>query len=168
MTLKRTPGRKRKPLDAESLKLARLTMRLSWRTLRTWDATAAHYGISKAAAHRLANDTNYRPSQATIDKVLAAPEPRPPAIPVPACPDCGSVHHARCNGNGGHAVVLAPGETVRRPGQRQRQRVRRPWMGAELTAEMDKAGVTDATVRWLVTRYIFEKELAGRVPGVEV
>jgi hypothetical protein len=89
-------------------------------------------------------------------------------IPVPACPDCGSVHHARCNGNGGHAVVLAPGETVRRPGQsKPRSKVRRPWMGAELTAEMDKAGVSDATVRWLVTRYIFEKELAGREPGLE-
>jgi hypothetical protein len=38
-------------------------------------------------------------------------------------------------------------------------------MGAELTAEMDKAGVSDATVRWLVTRYIFEKELAGHAPA---
>lgn len=41
-----------------------------------------------------------------------------------------------------------------------RPAVRRPWMGAELSAEMDAAGVTDATVRWLVTRHIFERELA--------
>jgi len=89
---------------------------------------------------------------------------------VPECPGCGGAPHVAregCNGNGGHAVVLAPGETVRRHGQRQRQRVRRPWMGAELTAEMDKAGVSDATVRWLVTRYIYERELAGREPGPE-
>ena len=46
--------------------------------------------------------------------------------------------------------------------------VRRPWMGAELTAEMDDAGVTDATVRWLVTRHIYEQELAGHAPALEV
>jgi hypothetical protein len=67
----------------------------------------------------------------------------------------------------GMIVVLAPGETVRKPSGRQRPRVRRCWMGKELTVEMDKAGVTDATVRWLVTRYIYERELAGPVPGVE-
>jgi hypothetical protein len=133
-------------------------MRLSWRTLRTWDAVAQHYGISKAAAHRLANDTSYRPSQATIDKVLAAPTPKPPAIPVPACPDCGSVHHARCNGNGGHAVVLAPGETVRRPGQsRQRRNYWRPCLPASLTREQ----------RAQVVAMAASLELAGRVPGVE-
>jgi len=49
-----------------------------------------------------------------------------------------------------------------------RPKVRRPWMGAELTVEMDKAGVTDAAVRWLVTRHIYERELAGPVPALEV
>jgi len=163
------PGRKRKPINAAALQSARGELRTGYRILRNWDATAAHYGISKAAAHRLANDTNYRPSQATIDKVLAASKPVPPLVPVPPCPDCGSVHHARCNGHNGAVVVLADGETVRRPGQsKPRPKVRRPWMGAELTAEMDKAGVTDATVRWLVTRYIYERELAGPVPALEV
>jgi len=51
---------------------------------------------------------------------------------------------------------------------RKRPPVRRPWMGEELTAEMDNAGVTDATVRWLVTRHIYEQELAGPVPALEV
>jgi hypothetical protein len=154
---KSRPGRKRKPIDAHRLLSARLTIDKAHRTLRTWDVVAQHYGISKAAAHRLANDTNYRPSQATIDKVLAAPQPVPPAIPVPPCPDCGSVHHARCNGNGGHAVVLAPGETVRRPGQRKRPAIRRPWMSTELSAAMDAAGMTDQDVRLLVARELAER-----------
>ena len=82
---------------------------------------------------------------------LGLPMLTPPLVPVPPCPDCGSVHHARCNGNGGQAVVLAPGETVRRQGpQRKRLAVRRPWMGYELSAAMDAAGVTDDDVRRLV------------------
>ena len=61
------------------------------------------------------------------------------------------MHHARCNGNGGTAIVLAPGETVRKTSQaRPRPAVRRPWMGAELSAAMDAAGVSDADVRQLV------------------
>ena len=93
---------------------------------------------------------------------LGLPVLSPPLIPVPPCPDCGSVHHARCNGNGGTAVVLAAGETVRRPTRRKRPVVRRPWMGVELSAAMDAAGMSDATVRWLVTRHIYEQELAGK------
>lgn len=105
-------GRKRKPINDAALLLARRMVDAGHKTLHTWDATAAHYGISKAAAHRLANDPGYRPSQATIDKVLAAPRPQRRTVSVPACPDCGSVHHARCNGNHGTAVVLAPGQQV--------------------------------------------------------
>ena len=117
------PGRKRKPVNMAALQNARGELRTGYRVLRNWDATAAHYGISKAAAHRMANDPNYRPSQATIDKVLAAPRPERRAIPVPACPDCGSVHHARCNGNAGAVVVLAPGETVTTPRPRRYSRI---------------------------------------------
>lgn len=118
------PGRKRKPLDAHRLLAARLTVDNGHRTLRTWDAVATHYGISKAAAHRLANDTNYRPSRATIDKVLAAPQPQPSQIPVPPCPDCGSVHHARCNGRPVAAVVvLTPGQRVTTPRPRRYSRI---------------------------------------------
>ena len=63
-------------------------------------------------------------------------EPLPVVVEVSACPDCGSVHHARCHGNGGEAVVLAPGETVRRPGQsRQRTRYWRPCLPVTLTPQ---------------------------------
>ena len=108
------PGRKRKPIDTAALRNARRDVALAYDILQKWDVTAAHFRISKAAAHRLANDDSYRPSQATIDKVLSAPRPQLQAKLVPVCPDCGSVHHARCHGNGGTAVVLAPGETVKR------------------------------------------------------
>ena len=137
MTPRRTPGRPKKPVDAESLDLARAKMRHAWTVLRTLEAVAAHYGISKAAAYRIAKDGAYTPSQAVIDTVLAIPLPAPALVSIPPCPDCGSVHHARCNGNGGQAVVLAPGETVRRPAQSKRQRRRywRPCLPSELTSQ---------------------------------
>ena len=62
-----------------------------------------------------------------------------------------------------HYVTLDPDVVaVRRPSGRQRPYVRRPWMGAELTAAMDAVGMTDADVRRILAR-----EVAGRVPGVE-
>ncbi len=87
--------------------------------------------------------------------------------PCPSCEARGIVKsHADgldCHSNGGHAIVLAPGETVRRPAKAKRRRpVRRPWMGAELTAAMDAAGMTDEDVRQIVAR-----EVAGRAPGME-
>jgi hypothetical protein len=119
-------------------------------TLRNWDAVAAHYGISKAAAHRLANDPNYRPSQAVVDKIRATSMPQPPEIPVPPCPDCGSVHHARCHGNAGAVVVLAPGETVRKP--------RGPWQSK---ARPEVAAMVRGLEACLARK-------AGSAPGVEV
>lgn len=140
---KSRPGRKRKPVDMAALQNARGEVSLGYRILRKWDDTAAHYGISKAAAHRLANDPDYRPSQATIDKVLAAPQPTPPLVPVHPCPSCAARGIVRshadgldCHGNGGHAVVLAPGETVRRPAaKRQRRAYWRPCLPAALTPQ---------------------------------
>lgn len=129
-------GRRRKSLDKAALVVVRQTLSMAHDILRNWDAVAAHYGISKAAAHRLANDLSYRPSQAVVDRIRETPMPTPPMIPVPPCPDCGSVHHARCNGNGGVAVVLAPGETVRRAGRPRRRRAYwRPCLPATLTVE---------------------------------
>jgi hypothetical protein len=142
-------GRRRKPLDKAALVIARQTMLYAHDILRNWDAVAAHYGISKAAAHRLANDQTYRPSQTTVDRIRQTPEPKPPAIPVPPCPDCGSVHHARCNGNGGTAVVLAPGERVTTK--------RGPW-------QSKAAPEVAAMVRGL--QLCLECK-AGRVPGME-
>ena len=83
-------------------------------------------------------------------------EAPPPEYSVPACPGCGGEPHVgACHGNGGEAVVLADGETVRRFGpRRKRPCVRRPWMGAELSAAMDAADVTDADVRRLVAASI--------------
>jgi hypothetical protein len=145
------PGRKRKSLDKASLVVARQVMDMAHHTLRNWDAVAAHYGISKAAAHRLANDPNYRPSQAVVDKIREKPLPLPPAIPVPPCPDCGSVHHARCNGNAGVVVVLAPGERVTTP--------RGPWQSK---ARPEVAAMVAGLEACLA------RKAAGLVPGVEV
>ena len=81
----------------------------------------------------------------------------PPLVPVPPCPDCGSVHHARCNGNGGTAIVLADGETVRRPGQsKPRRQYCRLCLPVTLTPEQ----------RAMVRAYALE--LAGHAPALEV
>ena len=48
-------------------------------------------------------------------------------VSVPPCPDCGSVHHARCNGNSGPVVVLAATErVVKAGGGRKRRKLVRP------------------------------------------
>ena len=151
------PGRKRKPFDMAALQNARGEVSLGYRVLRNWDATAAHYGISKAAAHRLANDPNYRPSQATIDKVLATPRPQRNTISVRPCPSCAARgiidSHADgldCHGNGGTVVVLAPGETVTTP--------RGPWVSKALPE-------VAAMVRGL--QLCLERK-AGHAPALEV
>ena len=66
------PGRKAKPINTDDLRVARLLVAVTHNKLGSWDAVASYYGISKAAAHRIAHDKTYRPSQTTIDKVLAA------------------------------------------------------------------------------------------------
>lgn len=71
------PGRKPKPINLDDLRVARLSIEIAHKSLKTWDAVAAYCGISKAAAHRIAHDKTYRPSQTTIDKVLSAQPPKP-------------------------------------------------------------------------------------------
>lgn len=155
-------GRKRAVVDKERRELAKKVLLVAHDRLGSWERVAQFYGLSKAAAYRIANDKDYRPSKAMLNSIIETSVPMARRVWVDPCPDCGSVHHARCNGNGGTAVVLAAGETVRRPTRRKRPVVRRPWMGVELSAAMDAAGMSDATVRWLVTRHIYEQELAGK------
>lgn len=69
-------GRKAKPINAQQLAGARLLIDETHKRIRTWDAVASHYGISKAAVYRIANDRTYHPSQGTIDTILLK------AIPV--------------------------------------------------------------------------------------
>ena len=71
------PGRKPKPINTDDLRVARLLVVVTHNKLGSWDAVASYYGISKAAAHRIANDKAYRPSQVTIDIVLAAQPSKP-------------------------------------------------------------------------------------------
>ena len=75
-------------------------------------------------------------------------EAPPPEYSVPACPDCGSVHHARCNGNAGAVVVLGNSETVTRA---------RPPRQYTRIADMPVS---------MLARAIRERK-AGPVPGVE-
>lgn len=86
---------------------------------------------------------------------LGLPPIAPPLVPVPPCPDCGSVHHARCNGNGGHAVVLAPGETVTKATPkppRQRRQYYRPCLSDALGRELASAGYTTKLVELALWR----------------
>ena len=60
-------------------------------------------------------------------RVAVGLPPLPALIPVDPCPDCGSVHHARCNGNSGPVVVLAATErVVKAGGGRKRRKLVRP------------------------------------------
>lgn len=79
---------------------------------------------------------------------------------VPECPGCGGAPHVANDGCNGHpvaaVVVLAPGETVRRPGQsRQRRRYWRPCLSADL-APQQREQVLE-----------FAAQLAGLEPGTK-
>jgi len=151
-------GRKRSVVDKERRELAKRVLTVAHDRLQSWERVAQFYGLSKAAAYRIAKDNTYRPSKAMLNSIIETGLPMARRVWIDPCPDCGSVHHARCNGNGGHAVVLAPGETVRRSGQsRQRRNYWRPCLPATLTREQ----------RAQVVAMAASLELAGRVPGVE-
>lgn len=80
-------------------------------------------------------------------------EAPPNEYAVPECPGCGGAPHVAregCNGNGGPVVVLAPGETVRRP--------RGPWVSK---AKPEVAAMVAGLEACLARK-------AGRVPGVKV
>ena len=87
----------------------------------------------------------------TVRARLGLPPIAPPQIPVTPCPSCAARGITRshgdgldCNGNGGTAVVLADGETVRRPGTPQkRKRYWRPCLSKELEKALWRVGTEE-------------------------
>ena len=149
-------GRKRAVVDKERRELAKKVLLVAHDRLGSWERVAQFYGLSKAAAYRIANDKDYRPSKAMLNSIIETSVPMARRMWVDPCPDCGSVHHARCNGNGGTAVVLASGETVRKiTCSRYRTRYWRPCLPASLTPEQ-RAQVVELAAT-----------LVGPVPEVE-
>ena len=137
-------GRKRSVVDKERRELAKKVLLAAHERLESWERVAKFYGLSKAAAHRIANDNTYRPSKAMLNSIIETDLPMARRVWIDPCPDCGSVHHARCNGNGGTAVVLADGETVRRPGTPQkRKRYWRPCLSKELEKALWRVGTEE-------------------------
>ena len=93
--------------------------------------TAKALRIHHAVLADVLNDRHEHVSRAAENRVRAALglTPLPAPIPIEPCPDCGSVHHARCNGHAGPVVVLAATERVVRASgapKRKRRRLHRP------------------------------------------
>jgi len=91
--------------------------------------TAKALRIHHAVLADVLNDRHEHVSRAAENRVRAALglTPLPAPIPIEPCPDCGSVHHARCNGNSGPVVVLAATErVVKAGGGRKRRKLVRP------------------------------------------
>ena len=120
-----------------------------------WRGTIGRIRNGFAVSLSKENEVRYR---------LGLPAIYPPLVPVAPCPSCAARGIVKshgdgldCNGNGGTAVVLAPGETVRRPGQsKPRRRYCRLCLPATLTPEQRQQ------VR------VYALELAGHAPALEV
>ena len=85
--------------------------------------------IHHAVLADILNDRHEHVSRAAENRVRAALglTPLPAPIPIEPCPDCGSAHHTRCNGNSGPVVVLAATERIVGRGKpRNRRRYHRP------------------------------------------
>lgn len=153
-------GRRKNPINKLQLEAVRDELVAAYDNVGTWGAVAAHYGISKAAAHRIANDNTYRPSQGTIDKVLIKDRPAPVMFELSACPDCRKAPHTgRCNGKPVAAVVtLAPGETARITNgtKRQRKAYWRPCLSPEVGEVVKERGID---VQRIMERYITDNYL---------
>ena len=83
----------------------------------SWQRIANIGAVAKGTAWNYGN-RKARPEAGFVERIMS--HNAASVRLTPACPDCGSVHHARCNGHNGAVVVLADGETVRRP--------RGPWV----------------------------------------
>ena len=84
--------------------------------------------IHHAVLADVLNDRHEHVSRQSENRVRLAVglSPLPAPVSVDPCPDCGSVHHARCNGNDGPVVVLAATEKVVRAGRGRKRRLVRP------------------------------------------
>ena len=91
---------------------------------------------------------------------LGLPPITPPLIPTHPCPSCAARGIIRSHGDKLDChdkpvvavALLAPGEVVKPAPtpKRKRLKVRRPYMGHELSVAMNDHGITDAMVRELV------------------
>ena len=99
------------------------------KSLNGLSALSRRTGINKGVFSLVLHHENppiSRQMEGRIRLALGLP-PLPAPVPVDPCPDCGSVHHARCNGNSGPVVVLAATERVVKAGRgRKRRRLVRP------------------------------------------
>ena len=153
-------GRKASTVDKKLRDAAGIHVRIAHGRLRTWQAVGEFYGLSKAAAYRIANDNDYRSSSAVLEHIVTTGIPTPPLIPTHPCPSCAAhgIISSHCDKLNCHdkpvvaVALLAPGEVVK-PAlmpKRKRLKVRRPYMGHELSVAMNDHGITDAMVRELV------------------
>lgn len=87
--------------------------------------------IHHAVLADVLNDRHEHVSRQSENRVRLAVglSPLPAPVSVDPCPDCGSVHHARCNGNDGPVIVLGSTDKVVKASaapKRKRRRYVRP------------------------------------------
>ena len=109
--------------ETDSVQRAALALAGLHAVLRSWRKVGSVIGYSGGYA-KLVADGKRQPSQKALDALheYMTGEPAPPLVSVAPCPSCAArgvvISHGDkldCHGNGGAVVVLAPGETVRKP-----------------------------------------------------
>ena len=99
------------------------------KSLNGLSALSRRTGINKGVFSLVLHHENppiSRQMEGRIRLALGLP-PLPAPVLIPPCPDCGSAHHTRCNGNSGPVVVLAATERIVGRGKpRNRRRYHRP------------------------------------------
>ena len=99
------------------------------KSLNGLSALSRRTGINKGVFSLVLHHENppiSRQMEGRIRLALGLP-PLPAPVLIPPCPDCGSAHHTRCNGNSGPVVVLAATErVVKAGGGRKRRKLVRP------------------------------------------
>lgn len=90
-----------------------------------WRAVGAKIGKSGAYARQIAEGQKPVTEEIAVAWMLSNGW-EPKTYSYPPCPGCGGEPHVAregCNGNGGTAIVLAPGETVMKRKPRQYSRI---------------------------------------------